>query len=175
MLRWYLSPSPNFFEDWLQNWILGFIFHLYRFDIAHSRSKIIVVVKGEMPPKEKIPDGLYDYVRTRTYLSWQDPWFWKKLRYALPHKGTAKTRCFQGLFGHRGGNRHSDQLHLLQSGRTSQAMSTLTLDPSASSPDGSLNGLKAVNGRNNSVSPIWLWYYDKRKITYTHTHTDTQY
>ena len=131
-----------------------FMFHLYRFDIAHSRSKIIVVVKGEMPSKEKIPDGLYDYVRTRTYLSWQDPWFWKKLRYALPHKGTAKTRCFQGLFGHRGGNRHSDQLHLLQSGRTSQAMSTLTLDPSAPSPDGSVNGLKAVNGRNNSVSPI---------------------
>ena len=131
------------------------MFHLYRFDIAHSRSKIIVVVKGEMPAKEKIPDGLYDYVRTRTYLSWQDPWFWKKLRYALPHKGTAKTRCFQGLFGpHRGGNRHSDQLHLLQSGRTSQAMSTLTLDPSAPSPDGSLNGLKTVNGRNNSVSPI---------------------
>ena len=38
-----------------------FMFHLYRFDIAHSRSKIIVVVKGEMPAKEKIPDGLYDY------------------------------------------------------------------------------------------------------------------
>jgi len=41
---------------------------------------------------------------------------------------------------------------LLQS--VSQAMSTLTLDPSAPSPDGSLNGLKTVNGRNNSVSPI---------------------
>ena len=25
-------------------------------------------------------------------LSWDDPWFWKKLRYALPHKG-ANTRC----------------------------------------------------------------------------------
>ena len=123
----------------------------FRFDIAHSRSKIIVVVKGEMPSKEKIPEGLYDYIRTRTYLSWQDPWFWQKLRYALPHKGAAKSRCFKGLFGYH--NRHSSQLPLLQSGRTSQAMSTLALDACSPSPDVSVNGLK-TNEIHNSISPI---------------------
>ena len=125
-------------------------FSFFRFDIAHSRSKIIVVVKGDMPSKENFPEGLYDYIRTRTYLSWQDPWFWKKLRYALPHKG-AKSRFFKGLFGQR--NKRPDQLHLLQSGSTSQAMSTLNLDAFSPSPDVSVNGL-TMNGKHNSVSPI---------------------
>jgi protein toll len=79
----------------------------HEFDIAYERSKVIVVVKGEMLPKEKMPEGLQKYIQTNTYLSWDDPWFWKKLRYALPHKG-ANTRCCK-FFNVRKKNVH--QMH----------------------------------------------------------------
>ena len=61
--------------------------------MAHERSKVIVVLKGELPPKEKMPETLQKYIQTNTYLSWKDPWFWKKLRYALPHKGARAKYC----------------------------------------------------------------------------------
>ncbi len=103
----------------------------HEFDVAHTRSRIIVVVKGEMPDKEKMPKGLLDYVSSNTFLSWDDPWFWKKLRYSLPHKG-ARARCFEGLFGRP----RNDELHLLQ------PVSISTITPS-SGPC-----------RSNAVSPI---------------------
>ena len=47
-----------------------------------------------------MPEGLQKYIQTNTYLSWDDPWFWKKLRYALPHKG-ATIKCCPSIFSKR--------------------------------------------------------------------------
>ena len=87
------------------------VFSLIRLEAAHSKGRVIVVVKGELPPKEDMPLALYDYVKTNTYLSWNDPWFWQKLTYALPHRGGSKPGCLQRLFGRRP---PTDQLNLLQ-------------------------------------------------------------
>ena len=114
----------------------------FRFDIAHARSKIIVVVKGDLPHRQQMPDGLYDYIKTNTYLSWKDPWFWQKLRYALPHKG-ARVRCLESFFGRR---QQTDQLHLIQNG------SSRTL--ASPQPNNGFSSLNHMSVRNNSVSPI---------------------
>ena len=94
----------------------------FRFDIARERSKVIVVVKGEVPPKEKIPENLYNYIQSNTYLSWTDPWFWKKLKYALPHKG-AKARCCQPCFVTR-----RDSYQMRRSRFISQNSTSSTID-----------------------------------------------
>lgn len=48
--------------------------------------RLIVIVKGELPPKENMDQELQSYLSLNTYLKWNDPWFWDRLRYALPHK-----------------------------------------------------------------------------------------
>ena len=62
------------------------------FEAAHSRNRVILVLVGEVPSKDEMGDVMHDYVSTNTYLDSKDPWFWEKLRYALPHQGNMKPK-----------------------------------------------------------------------------------
>lgn len=57
--------------------------------------RLVVIVKGELPPKEKMDQELQHYLSLNTYLKWNDPWFWDRLRYALPHKKNASQAGFR--------------------------------------------------------------------------------
>ena len=48
--------------------------------------RIIIIVRGQLPPNNELEEDLQKYLSLNTYLDSEDPWFWKKLRYALPHK-----------------------------------------------------------------------------------------
>jgi len=54
--------------------------------------RLIVIVRGELPPKEQLDKDLVFLLTTKTYLVWGEKWFWEKLRYALPHKKSAHQR-----------------------------------------------------------------------------------
>ena len=45
--------------------------------------RLVVIVKEELPPKEKMDQELHHYLSFNTYLNWKDIWFWDRLRYAL--------------------------------------------------------------------------------------------
>lgn len=57
--------------------------------------RVILIVIGQLPAPADMDSSLAKYLTMNTYLDSQDPWFWQKLRYALPHRGTfwkKKTR-----------------------------------------------------------------------------------
>lgn len=56
------------------------------FRVAHTRAlqervdRVVVVLYGDMPPKQTMDDNLRTYVNLKTYLKWGDSLFWERLR-----------------------------------------------------------------------------------------------
>jgi len=62
------------------------------FKAAHTKAmkdntqRVIIILHGEKPLKEDLDEDIQKYISSNTYIDSKDPWFWKKLRYALPKK-----------------------------------------------------------------------------------------
>lgn len=54
--------------------------------IEDKIDRLIVIVRGELPPKQELDKNLAFLLTTKTYLKWGDKWFWERLHYALPHR-----------------------------------------------------------------------------------------
>ena len=105
------------------------------FETAHSRKRVILVLapNTELPTKSEMGQLMYDYVSSNTYLEANDPWFWEKLRYALPHRGEHNSSLLKSRFlGMRTRRRiHSEQMNLVNPSMTQVGTSPVTT-PTAS-------------------------------------------
>lgn len=61
--------------------------------IAEGRVRVLVIALQDSPPIDELPEELRLYLRSTTYLRWDDPWFWDKFRYALPHRTRREIPC----------------------------------------------------------------------------------
>jgi len=128
------------------------------FQAAHTQAlqdktqRVILVVrdKSVIENKSKMEENLQRYISLNTYLDCEDPWFWQKLRYALPHRGGGWRRPRT--------RRETDRMQLMRSQAElelgKRSPSPRVLDPK--SLPGLSPGPKGLTGapRNGLVSPI---------------------
>lgn len=78
-------------KEFLQSIWFQVEFHTAYYQMLEDQmDRLIVVVRGELPPKEDMDKDLVFLLTTKTYLVWGEKWFWEKLRYALPHSKQRK-------------------------------------------------------------------------------------
>ena len=78
--RTIILLSENFMKsEWCQ-----YEFKAAHYRVLHDKTiRIIMILLDDKPPQNLDPE-LKLYIKTNTYLEWKDPWFWEKLKYALP-------------------------------------------------------------------------------------------
>lgn len=93
--RTILVVSDNFLDsEWCR----------FEFQTAHQqvlserRNRVILILLHDLDA-DKLDSTLKVYMRTRTYLKYDDPWFWEKLMFAMPDTHHRKANVSLGLSG----------------------------------------------------------------------------
>lgn len=76
--------SPNFLRSRWAQWEFR-TSQLSAFKEIENNSRVIVIILGNVEDLDGLHDEFRSYIDLNTYVQSNDPWFWKKLRYAMPH------------------------------------------------------------------------------------------
>ncbi|CAO1305307.1 unnamed protein product [Diamesa tonsa] len=90
--RTIIVMSKNFLKSQWAQWEFR-TSQLTAFKEIENNSRVIVIILGDVEDLEGLHDEFRSYIEINTYVQSNDPWFWKKLRYAMPHRRMLKTNA----------------------------------------------------------------------------------
>jgi len=69
----------------------------HRKAMKENTQRVIIILHGDKLTKGDLDEDLQKYISSNTYIDSKDPWFWRKLRYALPKKSRKQKEKIKKL------------------------------------------------------------------------------
>ena len=93
--------------------------------LGDKTARVIIVIFGDIGSIDDLDDELRSYLKMNTYIEWGDPWFWKKLKYDLPHEENKHFRNGNMIVGNNLNNHHVNK----DNNETKTIIRVLTSEP----------------------------------------------